>query len=461
MRVEKDYIGELEIEDSLLYGINTARALQNFGISRSGLDPYFIKAYILLKKACAVSNKEGNFLESSVADLIIRACDTLLKENDFSHFIVNPLSGGAGTSVNMNVNEVIANKALVLSGRKPGCYDFISPLDHVNMHQSTNDTYPTAFKASLMFYLKDLEKAAENFQNTLQKKELEFADVIKLGRTELMDALPVTVGMQFSAYSEAIGRDRWRIFKASERIKTVNIGGTAVGTGFNAPQKYIFSVIEKYREFTGLNIARSENLSDATQNLDAVVETMSIIKTLAVNLLKISGDLRLMASGPGGGLGEFVLPCVQEGSSIMPGKVNPVIPEYVTGLSIVVISNDTAITTAAASGSLELNHLYPVVSTLSLQNMKLMLDAITTLDQKCVTGLKLNRDRIKNNLSHSLAIVTYLSAHIGHDKASTLHKAAAGGSADIRQLCIDKGILTAEEYDAMVSPEKIRMLGFR
>ncbi len=461
MRTENDFLGELQIEGEALYGINSLRSKQNFGSGYILHDPHFIRAYLLLKKACAKANQETGYLDTERAGFITRACDALITEGDYSHFIVNPLAGGAGTSLNMNVNEVIANKALVLSGRKRGDYSYINPLTHVNMHQSTNDTYPTAFKAALMFYLRDLEKAVEHFQNTLQKKELEFADVIKLGRTELMDALLVTVGMQFSAYSEAVGRDRWRVFKASERIKTVNIGGTAVGTGFNAPQKYIFSVIEKFREFTGLNIARAENLIDATQNLDTVVETMAIIKTLSVNLMKISGDLRLLASGPGGGIGEFILPALQEGSSIMPGKVNPVIPEYAATLCLTAIANDQAIAFAAGSGNLELNHLYPLVSTLSLQTMRHMIDAVTALDEKCVSGIVLNRERIAENLSHSLGLVTYLSSHIGHEKAALLYKEAQRSGTGIRQLCMDMSILTAEEYDGIVSPDKIRMQGFK
>ena len=461
MRDEKDSLGSVNIEDDVLYGIHTYRAVSNFGTGTWKLDAYFIKAYLLLKKACAKSNLDAGYLDSTRAGFIIAACSELADKIDSAHFPVNPLAGGAGTSVNMNVNEVIANKALVLSGRKPGSYDYISPLDHVNMHQSTNDTYPSAFKAALMFYLKDLEKAAEAFQNSLQSKEREYADIVKLGRTELMDAVPITVGMQFSAYAEAIGRDRWRIFKASERIKTVNIGGTAVGTGFNAPQKYIFSVIENFREYTGLNLARAENLVDATQNLDSVVETMAIVKALAVNIAKISGDLRLMASGPSGGIGEFILPALQEGSSIMPGKINPVIPEYVTGLSMIVISNDTAISSAAASGNLELNHLYPVVTTLSLLNLRHMLDAVTALDKKCVTGLSLNTARIASNLNHSLGLVTYIAGHIGHDRASGVYAEAKASGKDIRSVCIDKGILSADEFDALVSPYKIRMLGFK
>ena len=292
----------------------------------------------------------------------------------------------------MNVNEVIANHALERAGRAKGDYGFIHPLEHVNLHQSTNDTYPTALRVAMLIYLERLETGLVALQQALQEKEREFSDVVRLGRTELQDALPMTAGMQFAAYAEAIGRDRWRIFKARERIKVVNLGGTAIGTGFGAPQKYIFTVIEKLRAVTGLSITRAENMVEATQNLDSLVEVSGLLKTLAVNLLKIAEDLRLLSSGPAGGFAEVVLPAVQEGSSIMPGKVNPVILEFVSQTALLVMGNDSVIAQAAGLGNLELNQFYPLAATLMLDNMRGLELAVNRLRTKAVEGLELNRE---------------------------------------------------------------------
>ncbi len=451
MKKVKDFIGEKEIPDDAKYGINAARAYENFGDFGDRTDPLLIKAYLQVKKACALANLENNYLNKIKAEKIISAIDMIINSNDFSAVIINPVSGGAGTSLNMNINEFIASTA----------GNDINPVDDVNMHQSTNDTYPTAFKIAILYYLKDLENALKDFQSTLQTKENEFSNIIKLGRTELMDALPITVGMQFSAYSEAIARDRWRIFKAAERIKTVNLGGTAIGTGFGAPQKYIFTVIRKLQEITGLNISRAENMIDSTQNLDSVVEVMAIIKSLAVNLNKISEDLRIMSSGPEGGFGEFILPAVQEGSSIMPGKTNPVIPEFVNQIALLVIGNDAVISAAAAKGNLELNQFLPLISTLSLKNMRMLVQAVKSLDKLCIKDIKVNENRIKNNLSDSVAVLTYLAQYIGHNKASELYLKYKAGQKDIKKLLVEEGALTSQQYDELMSPDKIRIIGYK
>jgi len=451
MRREKDFLGEKELPENAPSGINAARAYENFGDFGERTDPVFIKAYLQVKKACALANLETGYLSKDKAEKIIAAIDSILLKGDFGGIIINPVSGGAGTPLNMNINEAIA----ISAGAG------ISPADDVNMHQSTNDTYPTAFKVALMYYLRELETVIKDFQETLQSKEKEFADIVKLGRTELMDALPITVGMQFSAYAEAIGRDRWRTFKANERIKTVNLGGTAIGTGFNAPQSYIFTAIKKLQEITGLNVSRAENMTDATQNLDAVVEVMASIKALAVNLNKISEDLRLMGSGPRGGLGEFELPAVQEGSSIMPGKVNPVIPEFVSQVSMLVIGNDAIIATAASRGNLELNQFYPLVASLSLKNIRMLVQSVKSLDKLCVKGLKVNAERVKLNLSDSVAILTYLAQYIGHNKASELYLRYRSGETDIKKLVISDGCLNEETFNELVNADKIRMLGYK
>ena len=461
MRTENDFLGCLAIDDASYFGIHTQRAHDNFGDTGQRHDPVFLRAYLLVKKAAALANRELGYLETEKAGYIIAAIDLLVAGNAFDDFIVNPLCGGAGTSLNMNVNEVIANHALEIAGRAKGDYGFIHPLEHVNLHQSTNDTYPTALRVAMLIYLERLEAGLTGLQQALQEKERVFADVLRLGRTELQDALPMTAGMQFSAYAEAIGRDRWRIFKARERIKVVNLGGTATGTGFAAPQNYIFTAIERLREVTGLSVTRAENMVDATQNLDSLVEVSGLLKTLAVNLLKISEDLRLLSSGPAGGFAEIVLPAVQEGSSIMPGKVNPVILEFVSQAALLVMGNDGVIAHAAGMGNLELNQFYPLAATLMLSNLRSLELAVSRLAAKAIAGLELNREKIARNLSASIAVVTYLAQHIGHEAASQLYRRHLATGQPLRELIAEGGILTSEDFDRLLSPENIRMMGIK
>ncbi len=461
MRIEKDFLGGKEIPDNVYYGINTARALENFGADADKIDTYFIKAYLLVKKAAALVNFEIKSISEEKTNAITGAIDALIETGDFSDFCVNPLSGGAGTSVNMNINEVIANRALEMAGMQKGEYSFIHPLDDVNMHQSTNDTFPTALRTAMLMYLDDMEKELTLLQEALQLKEKEFSGVVKLGRTELQDALPITVGMQFSAYAEAIGRDRWRIFKSRERIKTVNLGGTAIGTGFNAPQEYIFKAADKLKQLTGLNISRAENLVDATQNLDSIVEVAGMVKAAAVNLMKISEDLRFLSSGPEGGIGEFILPALQEGSTIMPGKVNPVMCEFITQGCLKVFADDQALTTAAAMGNMELNQFFPLVAHLVLGNMRSVNGSISKMNHKIVSQIKLNEDNITKNVSSAVAILTYLSQFVGHDKAAAVYEEYKKTKKPVRDVVVEAGILDAKKYDELMSPDKVRMLGFK
>ncbi len=461
MRRENDSLGSITLRDDMPYGIHTARALDNFGDMGERHDELFVRAYLLVKKAAAQANAELGFLEKEKAQPIIRAIDEMLARDRFEDIVVNPVSGGAGTSLNMNVNEVIANRALELAGRTRGDYAHIHPLDHVNMHQSTNDTYPSALKIAMLMHLDKLEDALIRLQEALQTKEKEYAGILKLGRTELADALPITVGMQFAAYAEAIARDRWRIFKARERIKVLNMGGTAIGTGFNAPQKYIFLVMEKLKSLTGLAITRAENMVDATQNLDAIVEVSGLIRTGAVNLMKISEDLRLLSSGPSGGIGEVVLPPLQEGSTIMPGKVNPVMCEFASQSALVVIGYDSIISHAAALGNLELNQFFPLVSYLVLKSMSLLRLTLVKFEEKVIRGLTLNREKVAANLNESVAILTYLSPHIGHEAAARVYLSLKQDKRNLRQIIEDEGILTAGQFDELVSPERIRMMGYK
>jgi aspartate ammonia-lyase len=461
VRREKDSLGFHDIPDEVFYGVHTARALENFGSGLSKHDPHFVTAYLQVKKGAALANGELGFLDREKARVIVQAIDNLLASGGFGDIVVNPLAGGAGTSLNMNVNEVVANHALVISGREKGDYGFIHPLNHVNLHQSTNDTYPSALRIAMLMHLNELEKGLISLQESLQTKEKEFSSIVKLGRTELQDALPMTVGMQFSAWAEAIARDRWRIFKARERIKVLNLGGTAIGTGFNAPQKYIFLVIEKLKAFTGLNITRAENMVEATQNLDAVVEVSGLMKNLAVNLLKISEDIRLLSSGPAGGFGELVLSPLQEGSSIMPGKVNPVMTEFVSQTALLVMANDNAISHASGLGNLELNQFYPLVATLVLQNFAMLSRAVSGLDEKVVRTIGVNREKVEAHLTDSVALLTYLTTYIGHDRAAEVYMKMKATGRPMKEIIVQEGILTEEQLDDLTAPERIRMMGYK
>ena len=376
-RSETDFLGEKQIPAGALWGIHTARAVENFPISGRMIHPELIKAFGEVKLACAQTNiqlgfwKENPEKQSAIEKASFEMSQGLLDE----HILVDALQGGAGTSTNMNVNEVIANRALRILGNPPGSFEIISPLDDINLHQSTNDTYPTALKIAAIRLLRELEHNVLTLQEAFQHKEKEFAHVVKIGRTQLQDAVLTTLGREMSAYAEALNRDRWRIYKCEERLRVVNLGGTAIGTGLGAPKQFIFRVVDRLRENTNIGLARAENLIDGTQNTDVFVEVSGILKAHATNLLKISNDLRLLSSGPDAGFGEINLPAKQAGSSIMPGKVNPVIPEAVAQVAIRVMGNDQVITHACSSGNLELNQFMPLIADALLENLTLLNNA--------------------------------------------------------------------------------------
>ena len=353
------------------FGVETEKSIENFNVSGRRLPKVFIKAMSEVKQACAETNVRLGYLDKRRGEVIISVCEELSRNNYDDQIVVDVYQGGAGTSTNMNFNEVIAG----LANEKLD-EEVVHAIHHVNLHQSTNDVYPTALRVSILYLLKSLELELQTMQEVLQEKELEFRDVVKLGRTQLQDAVPMTLGMEFGAWGEAIARDRWRVFKSRERIKQINLGGTAIGTGLTAPREYIFKVTEQLRKITGLSIARAENLVDATQNLDPIVEISGMLKTLGVNLFKISQDIRFLSSGPMGGLGEIKLPELQKGSSIMPGKVNPVMPEMIGQVSLKVMNNDTLISQVAALGNLELNQFLPLLTITMLESMELLINSI-------------------------------------------------------------------------------------
>ncbi len=434
MRTEHDTLGSKEVPDDALYGIHTQRALENFGVSGRRVRIELIRAITLVKKACALTHLELDALPRDIADAIVSACDGVLAGRHDDAFVTDALQGGAGTSTNMNVNEVLANLALLKLGGRPGDYARVSPLDHVNRGQSTNDVYPSALRIAAITLVRELADALAKLQESLQKKEVAFADILKLGRTQLMDAAPVALGQAFGAYAQAIARDRWRIYKVEERLRQINLGGTAVGTGAAADRRYTFRVAEILRDLSGLGLARAEYPMDLTQNNDVFVEVSGLLKACAVNLLKISGDLRLLNSGPRGGLGEIRLEARQVGSSIMPGKVNPVIPECVAQCAMQTVANDAAITLAAASGQLELNAFLPLIADALLDSLTLLRNAVTRFRTACIDTLEADPAACARHLEASTAPALLLVPTLGYDAAAALAKKSLETGIPISQL---------------------------
>jgi aspartate ammonia-lyase len=460
-RIERDYLGELPVPSEAFYGIHTARALDNFPLARRPVHPQLVRAYGSVKLACARTNRAlGVWADDPAkADAIERACSELSEGKLAEHIVVDTLQGGAGTSTNLNVNEVLANRALAILGLAPGTYDRVSPLDDLNLHQSTNDTYPTALKLAAICLLRELEKSVLALQESFQAAEKKFAHVVKVGRTQLQDAVLTTLGREFGAYAEAINRDRWRIYKCEERLRVVNLGGTAIGTGLAAPRQFIFEAVEHLRELTGIGFARAENLIDATQNADVFVEISGILKANAVSLLKICTDLRLLASGPQAGFGEIRLPARQAGSSIMPGKVNPVIPEAVSQVAMLVMGHDATIAQACAAGNLELNPFLPLVAHCLLESLDLLARANDILRRNCVEGLEADEARCRKHVENSTAAATALVPALGYERAVEAARLARENHWTIRDTVIAQGWLTGGEFDVLISPETVCRLG--
>ncbi len=459
MRKERDFLGEVELADDTLYGISTHRALSNFDISNETVNLNIIYQLVNIKKQAAITNEKLGFLEQEKAQAIIKACNLVLSK-DYDHsFVVNKYQGGAGTSTNMNVNEVIANLALLEMNHKKGEYDTIHPINHINLHQSTNDTYPTSVKIAAIKQIRLLADSYASLQKTFQDKEAKYGHILKLGRTEMMDAVPLLVGQMFGSYATTISRDRWRIYKVEERLRSVNIGGTAIGTGLNAPLKYTFMMTHLIQESTGIGISRAENLIDNTQNLDAFVEVSGLLKVAASTLIKISNDLRLLASGPNGGLGEISLRDNQVGSSIMPGKVNPVILEMTIQVAQKIISNDLLITNLVSLGNFELNAFMPMISEALLESLELLTNTVDKFNNRCVKHITVNEDRCIENLEKSYSLITPLISLIGYDKASQIVKRAQVQNKTIKQVLIDENLFEEEELKRLLDPHNITKPG--
>jgi len=453
-RLEKDSLGEKNVPKAAYYGIHTQRALENFVLSGKAVNKALIRALALVKKAAAETNHELKYLTVSQVKAITAACDEIIDGGLAGEFPVDALQGGAGTSTNMNVNEVIANRAIELLGGEKGNYTLVDPLGQVNLHQSTNDVYPTALKIACIYSLRALSQSITLLQGAFQRKEKEFAGIVKIGRTELQEAVPITLGAEFSAFAEAFARDRWRTFKSEERLRVVNIGGTAVGTGLGAPKSYIFQVIEKLRALSGLGISRNENVVDATANADAFAEVSGILKAHAVNIIKISNDLRLLNL-----LGELKLPELQAGSSIMPGKINPVIPEAAIQAGLTVIANDSIITQAVSRGTLQISEFMPVIAEAMLGSLEL-LNNIDLMLLKLVDGITADEARCREYFERSPAIVTAFLPYIGYEKAGELLKEFKGsGKTGLKDFLSEK--LGAELVEKVLSPYALVALGYR
>jgi len=450
-RMEKDSIGEVKVPASAYFGAQTQRAVENFPVSGLRLQPIFLRALGLVKWASARANMKLGMLEKVKGEAIVQAAQEVLQGRLDSQFVVDVFQAGAGTSQNMNTNEVIANRAIEILGGRRGDYSVVHPNDHVNMAQSTNDVFHTAMHiAALEATNEKLLPALEELRRALGKKSREFRNVVKAGRTHLQDAVPITMGQEFSGYESMIAHGIERIKNACSSLEEVNIGGTAVGTGLNAHPRFPLTVIQEINDFTGLHLKKPENIFEATQSCDAAVEASSALKVLAVSMNKISNDLRLLSSGPRTGLGEILLPAVQPGSSIMPGKVNPVMAEMLNMVCYQVIGNDLTIALAGEAGQLELNVMMPVIAYNLLQSIEILANAVRAFTDRCVRGIAVNEEVCLRYAENSIALATALNLAIGYEKAAKIANIAFKKGKSVKEVALEEGILSKEELDEIL-----------
>ncbi len=454
-RKEHDLLGYRNVPDEYYYGVQTLRARENFNISGINISffPVIIKAFAIVKKAAALANNDLKLLSDELKDAIVFACDELLKGKHKKHFVVDMIQGGAGTSTNMNANEVIANLALEYMGKDRGQYEICHPNNHVNLSQSTNDSYPTAVKIALKNSSLTLVRELKNLIEALKEKSEEFKHILKMGRTQLQDAVPMTLGQEFSAYATTLADEVERINLNADLMLTVNMGATAIGTGINSDPRYSKIVIKYLREISGLDITLAENLVEATQDTGSFVMFSSALKRLSIKLSKIMNDLRLLSSGPRAGLNEINLPAVQPGSSIMPGKVNPVIPEVVNQVAFKVIGNDLTVTMAAEAGQLELNVMEPVIVQSLFESIEMLKNAMTILRHKAIKGITANKKHLEEMVKNSIGIVTALNPVIGYENSSSIAKEALETGKSVYDLTLERGLLTEKELKEILSPE--------
>ena len=463
-RTEEDLLGAREVPLEAYWGIHTLRAMENFRISGSvvGDEEAFVRGMVQVKKASALANSDLGALDPEVAGAIVWACDqVLVAERCLDQFPVDQFQGGAGTSVNMNTNEVIANLALEFLGYAKGRYDIVNPNDHVNKSQSTNDAYPTGFRLGLFTLVGSLIEELERLIASMRAKGVELVNVLKMGRTQLQDAVPMSLGQEFEAFAVLLEEEVSRLHNNAALLLEVNLGATAIGTGLNTPPDYQSTVVGHLREITGLDVRRAHDLLEATSDTGAYVSMHAAIKRLAVKLSKICNDLRLLSSGPRAGLGEIRLPERQAGSSIMPAKVNPVIPEVVNQVCFKVIGNDVALTFAAEAGQLQLNVMEPVIAQAIFESINLLTRGMSTLRELCIVGIEANEDVCRRNVLDSIGIVTYLNPVIGHHNGDMVGRECARSGRSVREVVLEMGLLEESVLDEILSPENLLRPHFR
>lgn len=454
-RREHDLLGERDVPADAYYGVHTLRAVENFPISGLAISTYprLIEALACIKQAAAQANYELGLLPEEKMRAIVGACEALRAGQLHDHFVVDVYQGGAGTSTNMNANEVIANRALELMGHARGEYQYMHPLEDVNKAQSTNDVYPTAIKIALYFLIDQLIEAMEVLRESFEAKSSEFADVLKMGRTQLQEAVPMTLGQEFSTYAVMLHEDQERLREVRLLLREINLGATAIGTGITAPPEYAALVCQHLARITGIPLVTAHNLVEATQDAGVFVQLSGVLKRVAVKLSKTCNDLRLLSSGPRAGLAEINLPPMQAGSSIMPGKVNPVIPEVVNQIAFEVIGNDMTVTMAAEAGQLQLNAFEPIIAHSLFKSLKHMRQACLTLAERCVRGITANRERLLASVENSIGIVTALNPYIGYENATLVAREAFASGRSVSDVVLDKGLLTRAQLDEILRPE--------
>lgn len=456
-RTETDSLGSMEVPRDAYWGVHTARAIENFPIAKRPISVYpeFVRAFACVKQAAARANREIGVLDEERTRFIDEACEQIKNGALLDEFVVGVVQGGAGTSTNMNVNEVVTNLALELAGHEKGDYAFINPNDHTNRSQSTNDTYPTAIKIALAFSLRNLLRELDRLSEAFAAKGREFAHIVKVGRTQMQDAVPMTLGQEFTAFSVTLKEDIERLSDADALLREVNMGATAIGTGINAPKGYRESVIRHLRENTGLDLVTASDLVESTSDTGAFVTFSAALKRSAIKLSKICNDLRLLSSGPQAGLNEINLPPRQAGSSIMPGKVNPVIPEAVTQVAYAIAGSDVTVSMAAESGQLQLNAFEPIIAHSLFQSITWLERACETLRVNCIDGITANEARLHEMVSTSVTVITALTPYIGYEESAKLAKEALREHVNVADLVVSRGLMDRATLDQVLSPERL------
>ncbi|MDQ4490621.1 aspartate ammonia-lyase [Sinomonas sp. ASV486] len=459
-RTEHDLLGDRRVPTAAYWGVHTLRAIENFPITGQPLstNPHLVRGLAAVKLAAARANRELGLLDAERADAIEAACREILDGELLREFVVDVIQGGAGTSSNMNANEVIANRALELLGQEKGDYAALHPNDHVNLSQSTNDVYPTAVRIATVMGIDDLLAALSELEDAFAAKATEFRTVVKMGRTQLQDAVPMTLGQEFGTYAVTIGEDRERLRESAGLVHEINLGATAIGTGLNAPAGYAEAACRHLGGITGLPLVTAFDLIEATQDMGAFVHLSGVLKRVAVKLSKICNDLRLLSSGPRAGLAEINLPPVQSGSSIMPGKINPVIPEVVNQVAFEVIGNDVTITLAAEGGQLQLNAFEPVIVHSLHKSITHLTAACHTLSRRCVSGITANAARLRESVEHSIGLVTALNPYLGYAESTAIAQEALASGRGVAELVLERGLLTAERLEELLRPERLANL---